>query len=243
MPHVGWWLAQGLSRKSKTGRLGNNPGEKTLPSALQQWLIKTIYYIFSFLHSLNPLFIVRVVWDWLGGNSLWWQWSEKRALPTRASEVNGPVSMLTGKAWLEPSGASKALSSSVFWKIIFEEKTGNDNVKKKGGVLKWRFNRDFHQMELPEAKADLSWDSGIGKFFVDNSCGIDCCNSKWYQWYIQTFLQHQGLQCCFEGIWVMFEMAVFGNCCPWQTDTAQHCQIATEGLLETVCLIVEDQNQ
>lgn len=56
-------------------------------------------------------------------------------MPTRASEVNGPVSMLTGKAWLEPSGASKALSSSALWKIMVEEKTGNDNVK-KGGVLK-----------------------------------------------------------------------------------------------------------
>lgn len=149
MPHVGWWLARQLSRKSKTGRLGNNPGEKTLPTALQQWLIKTIFYIFSFSRSLNPLFIVQVVWDRLGEIAFWWQWSEKRALPTRASEVNGPVSTLTGKAWLEPSGASKALSFSAFWKIISEEKTGNDNVKKKGGVLKRRFNRDFHQMELP----------------------------------------------------------------------------------------------
>lgn len=55
----------------------------------------------------------------------------KRALPKRASEVNGPVPMLTVKSWLEPSGASEALSSSAFLKIIFKGKTENDNVKNK----------------------------------------------------------------------------------------------------------------
>lgn len=66
-------------------------------------------------------------------------------MPKRASEVNGPVSVLTVKSWLEPSGASEALSSSAVLKIIFKGKTENDNVKNKRDVEKQRFNQDLHQ--------------------------------------------------------------------------------------------------
>lgn len=130
--------------------LGNhvrkNPGEKTLPTSLHQWLIKRGFFKSLFLLRLltffsfktercsNPLFIVRVVWDWPREIAFWWQWSVKRALPKRASEVNGPVSMLTVKSWLEPSGASESLSSSAFLKIIFKGKNRNDNVKNKRDV-------------------------------------------------------------------------------------------------------------
>lgn len=60
-------------------------------------------------------------------------------MPKRASEVNGPVSMLTVKSWLEPSGASEALSASAVLKIIklsLKGKQRNDGVKNKRDVEK-----------------------------------------------------------------------------------------------------------
>lgn len=69
-------------------------------------------------------------------------------MPKRASEVNGPVSMLTVKSWLELSLASEALSTSAVLKIIFKGKTANDNVKNKRCVQKQRFNQDLDHMEL-----------------------------------------------------------------------------------------------
>lgn len=150
MPHVGWLQAQELYRKKQKPPPGNhvrkNPLEKMLPTRLHQWLIKGFSFKSNFFHikterCCNPLLIVRVVWDWPREIAFWWQWSVKRALPERASEVNGPVPMLTVKSWLGPSGASEALSSSAFLKIIFKGKNRKWQCQEQGRRLKAKKKR------------------------------------------------------------------------------------------------------
>lgn len=172
MPHVGWLQVLELYRKSKKPPLGNhvrkNSREEMLPTSLHQWLVKRDFFksIFTFFcfkteRCSNPLFIVRVVWDWPKEIASWWQRRGKGALPKRASEVNGPVSMLTVKSWLEPSGASEALSTSAVLKIILKGKqkmtvSRTREMSKSKGLIKTYTRWNYHQ-----AKADFCWESII----------------------------------------------------------------------------------
>lgn len=126
MPHVGWLRAQELYRKSKNRLLGivsgKNPGRKCCQLVFTNDFYPFYFFCFKTERCSNPLFIVRVVGDWPKEIAFWWQWRGKGALPKRASEVNGPVSMLTVKSWLEPSGASEALSTSAVWRLSLKWK-------------------------------------------------------------------------------------------------------------------------
>lgn len=90
---------------------------------------KRVYLIPFLLFSLlnSDVLIFRSLLGLCGTGSGKWLFDsnrgERELCQRGSSEVNGPVSMLTVKSWLEPSGASAALSSSAVLKIIFKGKT------------------------------------------------------------------------------------------------------------------------
>lgn len=83
----------------------------------------------------------------------------------------------------------------------------------------------------------------MGTFFADNSCGIDWCNSKWCQWSIRTFPQHQGLRCCFGGpCGSCLERRVFWWLLPladwhWRSQTLWNCHRGNSRNTESLALV------